>query len=340
MIRPLVSALVAAALSALLTGWVRRHALQRDLLDHPNERSSHTAPTPRGGGLALAIVTLAGTLVLAAAGALAWPAAIGLVGGGALVAGIGWLDDLSPRHAALRAGVHAMAAAWLLYWIGGVGMLRLGAGPVPLGTFGNLLALGAIVWSINLYNFMDGIDGLAGGQAVLAAGTGAALLAAGAPGLASLSAVVAGAGLGFLWWNWAPARIFMGDVGSGLLGFLFAALAILSDQGGGPGILTWAMLGGVFVADATLTLLRRMLRRERWYAAHRSHAYQRAVVSGWSHARVTGAALALGGLGVLLAWAGHAWPGWFWPALVGDAVLLVGVYLLVERRAPMRRPGA
>lgn len=325
-----------AAGSFLLTALVRRHALRRALLDHPNERSLHSAPTPRGGGLAIATLTLAGIVGATLLGALPARAGVGMAGAGLLVALVGWADDVRPRPAALRAGVHALAAIWFLTWIGGIEAIDLGGRQLPLGWLGNLFALGAIVWSINLYNFMDGIDGLAGGQGVIAGVTGVILLAGGTSGLVIPSALVAGASLGFLWWNWAPARIFMGDVGSGLLGFLFAAIALLADREGGPGLLIWLMTGGVFLGDATLTLLRRMLRGERWYAAHKSHAYQRAVQSGWSHQRVSAAALFLCLVGAGLGWVALRYPAWQWWAVATEGALLLGVYLLVETRAPMR----
>lgn len=337
MLTPLLAVVLgAAAGSFLLTALVRRHALRRSLLDHPNERSLHSAPTPRGGGLAIAVFTLAGIVGATLLGGLPARAGVGMAGAGLLVALVGWADDVRPRSAALRAGVHALAAVWFLAWIGGVEAIHLGGRPLRLGWLGNLFALGAIVWSINLYNFMDGIDGLAGGQAVVAGGAGVLLLAGSANGLAVPCALVAGASLGFLWWNWAPARIFMGDVGSGLLGFLFAAIALLADRDDGPGLLIWLMTGGVFLGDATLTLVRRMLRGERWYAAHKSHAYQRAVQSGWSHQQVTAAALLLSMVGAGLAWVALSSPGWQWWAVIAEGVLLLGAYLLVESRVPMR----
>lgn len=330
----LALAAVATAASWTLTGTVRRAVTRRAVLDIPNERSLHSAPTPRGGGLAIAVVTLGGITLLTLLGGLSMRDGTGVVGGGLLVAGIGWADDMRPRSARIRAAVHAAAALWLLVWIGGLDSLRLGGEPLALGWWGNVLAGATIVWSINLYNFMDGIDGLAAGQAVVAAGVGAVLLGT---GLAVACALVAGVSLGFLWWNWAPARIFMGDVGSGLLGFLFAALALLSDRDGGPDALTWLMLGGVFLVDATATLLRRMLRGERWYAAHRNHAYQRAVQSGWTHAQVATGALVLSGFGAGLAWVGVLRPGWQWPAFLLELVVLLGVYAGIERRVPMPR---
>jgi Fuc2NAc and GlcNAc transferase len=141
---------------------------------------------------------------------------------------------------------------------------------------------------INLYNFMDGIDGLAASEGVVVAGAaGILLILGGATGIAAVAVVLAGCCAGFLVWNWPPARIFMGDVSSGFLGFVFAVLAIWTSNNGILELQVWAVLLGVFLIDATLTMARRMAAGEKWYTAHRSHAYQRAVTAGHSHLSVT-----------------------------------------------------
>lgn len=291
----LLAVFAAAGVSSwVLTGVVRRWMLARGRLDVPNERSSHVTPTPRGGGLSIAAVVLVG---LISGWMLGWlPARVGiaLIGGVVMVGVIGWLDDCYSLRARPRLLVHVAAALWTLAWLGGFPRLDVGAGSVALGVAGWVLAAVGIVWTVNFYNFMDGIDGIAGGEAV-AVGTagGVLLMLSGAPGLAGIAFLIAAASLGFLVWNWAPARIFMGDVGSGVLGYLFAALAIASENLGAVPVLVWVLLLGVFVVDATLTLIRRALDREAVFNAHRKHAYQRAVQAGWSHARVSTMALLL-----------------------------------------------
>lgn len=337
----LLLAALAAIVSAALTGVVRRYAIARSLVDHPNARSSHDRPTPRGGGLALAAVILGGTASLTLAGWIDVAAGIGIAGGGLAVAAVGWLDDHSSLPPTVRAGVHLLAALWAVTWLGGLPALRVGQGAIALGASGTVLGVLAVAWAINFYNFMDGIDGLAAGQAVLVAGLGAGfLLGDGVGGLGMVAALTLGASAGFLAWNWAPARIFMGDVGSGLLGFVFGALAVGSEQQGSLPALGWLLLLGTFFLDATLTLVRRMLAGERWFEAHRSHAYQRAVQSGWSHRRVTSVMLlctALLGLPAWGVWRGAITPG---AALGAGLLLLTAVYLAVERRRPMARgPG-
>jgi len=325
-----------ALAGVVLTGIVRRLVLQHAVLDVPNERSLHRVPTPRAGGLAIAIVVLGVVLWLGWRGDLSPRAVIGLIGGASLVVLVGWWDDIRSLPSSLRAIAQVTAAAWFLAWTGGIDNLRAGDYAVSLGTAGFLVALVGLVWSINLYNFMDGIDGVAGGQAVVAAGFSAVLLAGVSPGLSLLSAAIGGASLGFLAWNWAPARIFMGDVGSGLLGFLFAALALLSEKGGGPPIVSWLLFGGVFIFDATVTLIRRIVEGERWYAAHKSHAYQRAVQSGWSHARVSTGVMILSAVLSLLGVAAARRAELLLPCLGGALTLLTFCYLWIEKRMPMR----
>lgn len=280
--------------SWLLTGLARRWMAARGALDVPNERSSHVVPTPRGGGLAIAAVVFAGLLAGTLLGWLRFEVGVALLGGGLMVGAIGWADDCFNLTYRPRLAVHFAAALWTLYWLGGFPRLDMGAGSVALGAAGWLVAALGIVWAVNFYNFMDGIDGLAGGEAVVVGtGGGLLLLAAGAPDLAGLSFLIAAASAGFLLWNWSPARIFMGDVGSGVLGYLFAGLAVASENRGAVPMLVWVLLLGVFVVDATVTLVRRALDREVVFNAHKKHAYQRAVQAGWSHARVSTLAILL-----------------------------------------------
>jgi len=286
--------LLAGVGSALLTGLVRRYALARSILDVPNARSSHTAPTPRGGGVAIVAATLAGLPVLAAAGALSWPALWALAGAGGLVALIGFLDDHGHIAARWRLLAHFAAAAWALAWLGGAPPLLLFGAQVDLGWLGAGLAAVYLVWLLNLYNFMDGIDGIASVEAI-AVGVGGALLhaLAGDPALAMAPLLLAAAAGGFLFWNFPPARIFMGDAGSGFLGVLLGVLSLQAAWHAPQLFWSWAILLGVFVVDATLTLLRRLLRGEKVYEAHRSHAYQHASRRFGRHLPVTLAVAAI-----------------------------------------------
>ena len=266
---------------------MRHVALARGIVDVPNARSSHDRPVPRGGGLVIAVVASGGLFALGLSGKLAWPYAFALLVPGAAVACVGYLDDLGGVPAPRRLCVQAIAATAALAIIGGwdAWLTRDSAG----WWFLQASLVVGITWSTNLYNFMDGIDGIAGVEAVFLGFGGALLLwTAGMQADAVLACLVVGASaLGFLAWNWPPARIFMGDVGSGYLGLVFAVLALATSREE-PGLLAgWTILSGAFLVDSGVTLGRRLARRERFYEAHRIHAYQWLARRFGRHAPVT-----------------------------------------------------
>jgi Fuc2NAc and GlcNAc transferase len=330
-VRYLALAAVAGVAAWVLTGWVRAFALRTSMLDVPNPRSSHTTPTPRGGGLAIAVVTLGGIALAAAAGWVPPRTAAALAGGGVLVAAVGWMDDRRGVPRATRLAVQITAAAWAVWCLGGMPSLRFGLGSGSLGPAGALLAVAGITWSTNCFNFMDGIDGLAGGEAAITGLAVAALTAGGHPEIAVIALLVGAASTGFLVWNWSPAKVFMGDVGSGLLGFLFGAGALASERAGALPIVGWSLLLGVFLFDATATLVRRMWTGERWYEPHRSHAYQRAVQLGWSHARVASAVLLIDLALAAAVWAAGRRPDWQLALALAALAGLGGLYAVVQR---------
>ena len=274
-------------ISVILTGLIRRYAIHQSLIDIPNERSSHEVPVPRGGGMAIVLICLCSILFVGNLDLLDQHQVIALIGGGSLVAAIGWLDDHRDVSALFRVVVHFIAAIWTVSWLGGLGSIELGFTTMDLGWFGSVLAVTGIVWLINLYNFMDGTDGIAAVQTITAGSFSVFLfLYAGVAGLALITLVMIGATTGFLLWNWSPAKIFMGDVGSSFLGYFFGALAILGEQSGSAPVLVWSILLALFFWDATLTLIYRFRSGEKWYAAHRSHAYQRFVQMGNTHQKL------------------------------------------------------
>ena len=267
-------------LSALLTRWVRDYALQRDIVDRPNARALHDVPVARGGGAAILIAASACLVVLMLAGSL--PPRLGApwVACGLGFGLLGWVDDHVDLSAAVRIVCQmALAVAFCLTL----------PGIVPFDPVGLVFVSGgaiALVWMVNLYNFMDGADGFAALEAVAVAAAGGVILGvAGAEEQMLIAALVAGSSAGFLIWNWAPARIFMGDVGSYFLGFQFGAL-ILHGAIAGTGAWVWLILIAPFVTDASLTLIRRMWKREKWWQAHRTHLYQRLILGGWNHPMV------------------------------------------------------
>lgn len=271
-------AIVSGLTSWVLTGLIRNYALRRNLLDKPNERSSHTSDMPRGGGLAIAITFLTGLLLLSNFGFIDGAALWAYFGAGSLIAAVGFVDDHRHVSAALRLMVHFAAALWILYCLfPDLHFLMLAVSSV------------ALVWLLNLYNFMDGIDGIAGIEAVTVS-LGGIILAnvANLPSENWISAVLlAGATVGFLLWNFPSAKIFMGDAGSGFIGIIIGAFVVHAATVSLEYFSAWLIILGCFVVDATLTLLRRILRRQRIYEAHRSHAYQFAARRYGSHIAVT-----------------------------------------------------
>lgn len=285
-----------AVLAWFLTALLRRYALARSLLDVPNARSSHSLPTPRGGGVAIVVAFLAGLCLAFFAGlGIAAELFYALLGAGLGIALLGFLDDHGHIAARWRLLGHFLAAAWALYWLGGLPPLAVFGGLLQLSWIGHVLAAFYLVWLLNLYNFMDGIDGIASVEAICVCLGGAILYALLETSLLTdlLLLMLAAAVLGFLLWNFPPARIFMGDAGSGFLGIVLGVLSLQAAWISPVLLWGWLILLGVFIVDATLTLLRRLLRGEKVYEAHRSHAYQYASRQFGRHLPVTLAVLAI-----------------------------------------------
>lgn len=321
-----------AALSWLATRIVLAYLERRAILDRPNERSSHTRPTPRGGGLAVTLV------LFLVGGALAIHLPIArlelciLLGGMAVLALLSWLDDLMDLSAVLRFSIHILVVAAALALLPADAQIFQGLLPPLLD---RILAGLLWLWFINLYNFMDGIDGITGVETI-AVGLGLFALSLLLPGLLVLQGwlglAAAGAAFGFLLWNWHPARIFLGDVGSVPLGFLLGWLLLETAAAG-----QWApalILPLYYLADATLTLLRRAARGEKVWRAHREHFYQRPVLRGLPHDRIVWPIAAGNFLLIVLALA--AARGGALPALAGAAAIVAFLLVWLARagRAP------
>jgi Fuc2NAc and GlcNAc transferase len=271
------------------TGLALRLAVRVGLLDRPSERSSHSTPTPRGGGVAIVVAFFSATAALRIQGLLDPFTFIVLLAGGGAVALIGFADDRVSVAAPVRLLVHLGAAALAVIILGGLPICAPADCGITALWLARIAAFISIAWAINLFNFMDGIDGLAAVEAVFVAGAGGSisLVFSGESGLAAAWFCLAAASLGFLAWNWPPARIFMGDVGSGFLGFALAILGMATSRGHIIPVEVWPILGGIFVVDASVTLVRRMVRGDRWFEAHRMHAYQH-LSRAWSgHKPVT-----------------------------------------------------
>lgn len=287
--------LVSAALACFFC-WLAAPVLRRaGVIDRPNERSSHVVPTVRGGGLGIVLavtaLVLCGRAPFGLETILAW-----LLGLSVVLAVVSFADDVRPVSALARMSVHA-ALAVLCLWV-------LGLGVMPV--VGLLLAWFWLCGYTNAFNFMDGVNGLAAMQAILTgAGTALVAIKGGASSDSAsvwLALVISGAGAGFLPHNFPHPRMFMGDVGSAVIGFLLAAVTLWIGRDYGWGLLfSLGLLHTNFVLDSGLTLVRRVVRGDKWYQAHREHFYQRLVRAGWSHTRVTLAEFILQCVALLLA---------------------------------------
>jgi len=313
---------LATFLCALLaTRLVLAFAPRLQLLDRPSFRSSHTETTPRGGGLAIVIAFFLALLALYLGRYLKGRLAEALTFGGA-IAVVGFLDDRKSLPATARLIVQVVAAVMAVTLIGVRSHLIGGGGALGDCSI-RILAVLAIVWATNLFNFMDGIDGIAAVQAIFMA-AGAATFNAylgGDSGLTAAMWTLTAASAGFLVWNWSPARIFMGDVGSGFLGFTLAIFFLSMSRDHAIAVEISLILSGTFVVDATVTLIRRVVRGDRWFDAHRMHAYQHLARHWRSHRAVTLSIAAID-VGWLLPW---AWATAIRPA---DAALFVVLALL------------
>lgn len=260
--------------SLVLTGIFLQYALKKSILDLPNERSSHQQPTPRGGGIVFVTVFYLFLLCMFVTNAISQSLWLSLLGG-IPIAIVGYCDDVFTVKIQWRILVHMIAASWGIFWLP-----ISHAWIVPIAIF-------LTVWFINLYNFMDGIDGLAASEAIFVS------IVAGIAFINSDSSVsllcfgLAFSVFGFLYWNWAPAKIFMGDIGSGFLGYFFAIMLWATVSPHKTSLFFWLILLAVFFGDATFTLLRRILQRKKWYQAHREHLYQKLVQKGLRHYQMT-----------------------------------------------------
>ena len=306
------------------------YAHRRGMLDLPGQRRSHNIPTPRGGGIGIVVavlLTMPACLLLLPA---RWPAAVAgaLALSTALVAAVGWWDDHRSLPVLPRLGIQLLSAALIAMALASNGMAWWW---VPV-----LVLAGT--WSINLHNFMDGIDGLLAQQVIFVA-LGLALLARSAaqPALGVAATCLAAAALGFWYFNRPRARIFMGDVGSGTMGLLLFALMAMLWRVDWHLIWPALILGSSFVADASLTLLQRMVGGRRWYTAHREHLYQWLVRSGFTHA--TGGAcylawnLLVAAPLAALAW---FWPMWSVPIFIGTYLIATTIWILMKRQCLRR----
>ncbi len=290
-------------LSFTVTFLVKKFAIKNNLMDIPNDRSSHVFPTPKGGGLAIVISFYLALIIFFLLGEIKISVFYGLFGI-AIVAIIGFYDDKNHIPAAYRLIIHFISATWACLWLG----------IIPLEIYNNwfimslvaIITLFYVVWLLNLFNFMDGIDGIAAAEAMTVIFSVIILLVSTGnnTNLELLLALFAALS-GFIVWNWPPAKIFMGDVGSAFLGILIASLSLITANNGSIDFIIWIILLAVFISDATCTLIVRLFNGERIYEAHKIHIYQH-LSSRYGHKKVTMSIIAINLFWLLpLAWLGH-----------------------------------
>ena len=318
------------SLSYFLVYLIRRYAEQRQILDHPNERSSHVTPTPRGGGLAIVLLVIGTGLWVIQEAELSH--ALVYLGCSLAIAWLGWRDDLHSLSARVRFAVQGVVAAVSIYGLGYFKAVTIPLfGELQLGAVGVIITFLWIVGLTNAYNFMDGIDGIAGGVA-LAGALGWMMLASNMHNdfVFWIALAIAASSLGFLGHNWSPAKIFMGDVASTFLGYTFAVLPLLSATKGGDALMLGTLLMWTFIMDAGVTFLQRLLRGEKLLYGHRSHVYQRLVIGGYQHWMVSFLYIFLTLLAGALSYA------WSWGQAYAPPLIILGlplIWILLSRHA-------
>lgn len=319
----IVLAIASFAFAAAVTAGVRGVAQSARLLAVATQRSSHKGITPVGGGLSIVFVFALGTVAMFVF-AFITTTQLGVLLSALPVAMAGLADDKKPLDFRVRLAIQAACALFALIWVGALPAIPFGPFSLPLGLLGFVLVPVAFIWLTNLYNFMDGIDGIAGAQgAFVCAGAAVIFLQHGDSTLALLCLLLFSAYIGFLVFNWQPASIFMGDVGSGFSGFMLGALALLGHSAGTMSLWSWVLLLGIFIVDATATLLTRWHLRQRWYEAHRSHVYQKLALRYGSHSAVVWRILLLNVL-------------WLLPlALLAGKLPEYGVYFAITGLLPL-----
>lgn len=291
--------------SALFCGVYLRLAHRWQIFDHPNERSSHQRPTPHGGGLPLVLAFLLGLASAALMGTQWNPLYLWLAVGAAFLTLLGVLDDLHSLAIRTRLALYSLVCVF-----SAVLVLEPFAAAAPMVLGLAVIAAFGLLWMLNLYNFMDGIDGIAGVQCFLACCSAALLswLDSGDVQYALFCLLLAAAHVGFLLWNWPPARLFMGDAGSVPTGYLMGALALVGAAGGQLTLAAWLILLAAFITDASYTLIKRIFTGQPFTKPHREHAYQRLSRQWGGHLPVDLGLIALNGLWLFpLAWVSTTW---------------------------------
>ena len=322
-------------LTVLLTGVIAKVAARLSLIDYPVARSAHLIPKPSGGGIVIIGAFLFCTYFYYFYGHISDHTFYALLGT-IPIAAVGLFDDLSRASLRLRLLIQFLGAFWVIFWFEGVTSIDFSLFEIANPWVLMFLGVVSVVWLLNLYNFMDGIDAIAATELLFVnAMSSIFAIQAGDMALALLSASLFAASAGFLVWNWPPAKLFMGDVGSSSIGFILGVLALASMHNGTLTAWTWLILLGVFVADSGVTLIVRFVNKEKWHEGHSCHAYQNAARRWGSHEKVV-----IWMLLINLIWlAPLSWLSLLYPKngfYISFVALTPLVYLCLKHRAGVR----
>jgi Fuc2NAc and GlcNAc transferase len=281
--------LIACALSILGTKIFISFAIQKNILAIPKNRSLHSVAVPKGGGIIIGGVFLTGLLILLLMKIVPSELSFALLGGGITLLVVGFIDDLGEVDPIIRFVIHFLVSFWALYCLGGMPEIEVGSWILKRSWILHLLGSLGIVWFINLFNFMDGVDGMLASNSIVFSLVGAfALFWLGHDSLAIMLLLLGASLTGFLVYNWPPARVFMGDSGAAFIGYTIAVVALYSTAEEMMNFWTWIILMGYFVADTTTTMFIKIATVPGWfYEEHRNHAYQQLALVWKSHRRVT-----------------------------------------------------
>ncbi len=323
-----------AVISSLITDFVRRFSIKNKLFDIPNDRSSHDIPKPKGGGISIVLIMLGTVVVLSFFGMIKSDISMSMLVGLSIVAVVGLIDDYKDLPISIRTVSYFVAAVLSIYLIGGITSISISGYYFDLNHIGFFLSVLFLVWVTNLYNFMDGTDGFAAIQTIcIGLFCGLLLYLIAETSYAIIMFCLVASTIGFLYWNWAPAKIFMGDVGSCTIGFLFGLLSLYMEKTGIISIAVWLILLSPFIVDSTLTLFKRIINKEKWYTAHNVHAFQKLHQSGLTHDKLAIGLLVLN-LTVIwpIAWFAHLYKNVEFILLVSLYGILCIIWLVVQTK--------
>jgi len=323
-----------AIISGLITDFIRRFSIKNKLFDIPNNRSSHDIPKPKGGGISIVLIMLGTVIALSFFEMIKPDISMSMITGLSIIAVVGFIDDYKNLPILLRTVSYFVAAVLSIYLIGGITSISVSGYYYDLNHVGFFLSVLFLVWITNLYNFMDGIDGFAAIQTIcVGLFCGSLLYLSAETSYAIIMFCLVAATMGFLYLNWAPAKIFMGDVGSCTIGFLFGLLSLYMEKTGIISIAVWLILLSPFIGDSTFTLFKRIIYKEKWYTAHNMHAYQKLHQSGLNHNKLAIGLLAIN-LAVIwpIAWFAYLYKNVEFIMLMSSYGIIGIIWLIIQRK--------